>query len=283
MMNLLSRPERIAPSCSEQESDGLTVMSSKSEGVFDRLIMALVDKASGTEVAILSLVLYGGIGLALPLALGWPTWYLIDANVIGTALAAAVSLGWLFARVDESHRRRLVEWTSNLRLLDSEEFEWLVGEVFRREGWSVDETGCRSGPDGNIDLILTSQGARKIVQCKRWTSWPVGVDEIRNFLGTLMREKLPGEAGIFVTLSSFTDQARREADDAGITIIDNRDLYPRIEKVRRTEGCPDCGQSMVLDRSRHGWWLRCVHVGCKGKRDLGADPGRAVELLIQSS
>jgi len=283
MMKVPSWPERIAPSSCGRESDEFIVMPSKSEGVFDRIITAVVSKASGTEVAILSLVLYGGIGLALPLALGWPTWYLVEANVIGTALAAAVSLGWLFARVEEGHRRRLVEWTSNLRLLDSEEFEWLVGEVYRREGWTVQETGRRSGPDGNIDLILTNPGARKIVQCKRWTSWPVGVDEIRNFLGTLMREKLPSEAGIFVTLSSFTDQARREADDAGITVIDNRELYPRIEKVRRTENCPNCGQSMVLDRSRHGWWFRCVHVGCKGKRDLGADPGRAIEMLIQSS
>ncbi len=96
-----------------------------------------------------------------------------------------------------------------------------------------------------------------------------------------MREKLPGEAGIFVTLSSFTDQARTEAEEAGITIIDSPELQTRIEKVRRNEICPNCGIPMVLDRSQHGWWLRCVQVGCKGKRDLGADPGRAVELLTQ--
>jgi HJR/Mrr/RecB family endonuclease len=243
--------------------------------------MTLVSKSSGTEVAVLSLLLYGGIGLVLPLALGWPTWNLVEANVVGTASAAVVCLGWLFARIEAGHRRHLVEWTSNLRLLDSEEFEWLVGEVFRREGWAICETGRRDGPDGNIDLTMTRNGTRKIVQCKRWSSWPVGVDEIRKFLGTLMREKLPGDAGIYVTLSNFTEQAREEAEQAGIRVIDNRDLYSRIEKVRRTESCPVCGTPMILNQSQYGWWLRCVTPKCKGKRDLSNDPGRAVEMLIQ--
>ena len=120
-----------------------------------------------------------------------------------------------------------------------------------------------------------------IVQCKRWTSWQVGVKEVREFAGTLMRESLPPSAGIFVTLSDFGKQARAEAETIGITLIDNHDLYRRIEKVRRSELCPTCGKPMVLARSSHGWWLRCVASGCQGKRDLGRDPGRAVDLLTQ--
>jgi len=156
-----------------------------------------------------------------------------------------------------------------------------LGEVFRREGWTVQETGRPDGPDGNIDLELESKGTRIVVQCKRWESWQVGVDEVRRFLGTLMREGLPAESGIFVTLSSFTADARREAHQAGLVLIDNVELYSRIEKVRRPERCPQCGESMILDRSRRGWWLRCVSNGCPGKRDLGGDPARAVDLLVQ--
>jgi hypothetical protein len=253
------------------------------ENALDRLVLGFVGRVSGMAVALLALALYAGLGLALPLSLGWDTWYLIEANVIGTGLAAVVAVGWLSVRIEAGHRRHLIEWTSNLRLLDSSEFEWLVGEVFRREGWTVRETGSSDGPDGNIDLELSRDNQRKIVQCKRWTSWPVGVDEIRQFLGTLMREKLLGEAGIFVTLSNFTEQARQEAHEAGISIIDNRELYRRIEEVRRSERCPLCETPMVLGRSQRGWWLRCVSAGCSGKRDLSHDPGHAVELLLEAN
>ncbi len=243
--------------------------------------MGLVTHVSGRSVVALTVLLYGGLGLALPLGLGWSVPYLISANVTGTMFAAAVSLGWLGLQIQTRDRRHLVEWTSNLRLLTSEEFEWLVGEVFRRDGWKVQETGRQDGPDGNIDLELTQGGRRLIVQCKRWVSFQVGVDEIRSFGGTLMREGLAGVDGIFVTLSDYTSQAREEASKLGLTLIDNRDLYARVERTRRNEPCPNCRAPMVLGRSGQGWWFRCVAPGCSGKRDLGNDPGRAVELLVQ--
>ena len=247
---------------------------------FERSLLKFVSKASGGTVATVALLLYGGGGLALPLGLGWPKVFLVEANLVGSTLAAVVSIGWLMVRVEAGDRRHLIEWTTSLRMLDSSEFEWLVGEVFRREGWTVAEVGRTDGPDGNIDLELELMGTRKVVQCKRWESWRVGVDEVRRFLGTLMREGLPAEAGIFVTLSSFTSDARREAHQAGLVLMDKVELYSRIEKVRKAEGCPECGEGMVLDRSRHGWWLRCVARGCSGKRDLGRDPARAIEQLI---
>lgn len=181
------------------------------------------------------------------------------------------------------YRRHLIEWTSDLRRLDSEEFEWLVGEAFRREGWKVEERGRREGPDGNIDLEVTRNGVRRIVQCKRWASWLVEVDDVRAFGGTLMREGLAGSSGVFVTLSDFTQQARAEADSIGLELVDNRELFARVEKVRREEPCSLCGAPMVLARSSRGWWFRCVAPGCSGKRDLGADPARAIELLTDAN
>jgi hypothetical protein len=164
--------------------------------------------------------------------------------------------------------------------LNSSEFEWLVGEVFRREGWKVLETGRHDGPDGNVDLELSRAEERNIVQCKRWTARSVGVDEIRRFLGTLLTENLPGNGGVFVTLSTFGEQARQEATRAGLKLIDGRELHARIESARRSELCPICDSPMKLGRSKYGWWLRCVTNGCSGKRDLSSDPGRAVEHLM---
>jgi hypothetical protein len=251
------------------------------DDAIDRFLIGFAERASDRVAAAVALLLYAGIGLALPLVLNWRTPWLVSANIVGTALAAGVGLAWFAVRVESANRRHLVEWTTDLRLLDSTEFEWFVGEVFRREGWKVEETGRPDGPDGNVDLRMVKGGEHALVQCKRWQSWVVGVDQIRAFAGTLIREGLPGTSGIFVTLSEFSEQAREEAIQVGLTLVDNRDLYRRAEQVRRTEACPVCGSPMLLDRSARGWWFRCVAPGCLGKRDLGKDPGRAVELLIE--
>jgi hypothetical protein len=97
-----------------------------------------------------------------------------------------------------------------------------------------------------------------------------------------MREGLPGSAGILVTLSRFTAAAIAEAGKVGIELVDNDEFIRRLERVRASERCPRCATPMVLGRSPHGWWLRCPRwsQGCAGKRDLGANPGRAVELLL---
>lgn len=247
---------------------------------FDRFLIALAGRLSGRGVMIVAAVVYGVPGLAVPLILGLAVPWLVIMNAISTLLAGLLILVWLSLRVQANYRRNLLEWTSDLRLLDAREFEWFVGELFRREGWAVEETGRQGQADGNVDLRLTRDGGRRIVQCKRWTANFVGVELVRGFAGTLLREGLPGSAGIFVTLSDFTPQAIEEAAKAGLTLLDGRALYSRVEKVRRPEACPTCSEPMVLDRSMHGWWFRCVRPGCGGKRDLGKDPARAVELLL---
>jgi hypothetical protein len=246
----------------------------------DRAIDSFVRRASGRTVAAVSLLFYPGIGLVLPFAFGWTASWIFAANVIGVGGAAVISLGWLIVQVQAKDRRHLLEWTTDLRHLSAEEFEWLVGELFRREGWSVEETGSQDRADGNVDLVLTKGRDRRVVQCKRWTSWQIGPKEIREFVGTLSRERVP--AGTFVTFSTFTEQAVREAARIdGLELVDGAELYRRIELVRRPEPCPTCAKPMVLDRSPHGWWFRCVSNGCAGKRNLDREPALAVELLTQ--
>lgn len=245
----------------------------------DRAFLGFAKRAPGWLVGLTALLIYGGCGLALPLSLHWRLFALVEANIVSTVVAGLVCLAWVIVQSEAADRRHLLEWTTNLRLLTSSEFEWLVGELFRREGWKVKETGREDGPDGNIDLELTRDGQRRIVQCKRWQSWVVPVDEVRAFAGTLMREGLPGSAGVFVTLSRFSAQAREDAAKTGLVLIDGPELYARMEKARRPELCPDCGWPMVLAYSPYGWWLRCQ--ACSGKRDLSADPGRALDLLLK--
>lgn len=249
------------------------------EDRYDRLILWIVKHVPGRGVVLLAGISYFGVGLALPLLLDQPKVVLFDLNVFGTTFAGSLLVGWLFVQIQARDRRHLLEWTSDLRLLDGEEFEWLVGELFRREGWHVRERGRQDAPDGNVDLELNRGSDRRLVQCKRWTVQWVGVDEVRRFIGTLTRQKLPPGAGIFVTLSHFNQHAAAEAKAAGLELIDNVELLARIEKVRRAELCELCQQPMLLDHSLHGWWFRCVTPGCSGKRHLDRDPGRAVALL----
>lgn len=133
---------------------------------FDKAMMGIVSRLSGRGVAILAFAIYAGGGLALPLTLRWSTTGLVVANFLATSIAGIIMLFWLVSQVQASHRRHLMEWTTNLRLLSAQEFEWLVGELFRREGWQVKETGRQDAPDGNVDLELRRDGRRMIVQCK---------------------------------------------------------------------------------------------------------------------
>ena len=247
--------------------------------LFDRAVMGFVNHVPGWAVGAAAIVFYPILGLIVPFSLKWSLTEFLYANAVGVCVAAILTIGWLSAQIEGARRRHLVEWTTDLRLLDAEEFEWLVGELYRREGWKVEETGHQDRSDGNIDLRLTSRGNRKIVQCKRWESRQIGVDEIRNFCGTLLREGLPADAGVFVTLSDFNQYARDEAKKIGITLVDGTELYRKVEKVRRPTLCDICQAPMLLGRSQHGWWFRCITAGCKGKFDLGNEPGRAVDLL----
>lgn len=247
----------------------------------ERLLFGFVTRVRGHFVALAALLFYPGVGLILPLAARWSESWLVSANVSGVSVAAAICLCWLAVQITAQQRRLLVEWTSDLRLLDAAEFEWFVGELFRREGWRVEETGQHGAPDGNVDLRLSKPGEKRLVQCKRWRSWQVGVDDVRAFAGALLREGVAGREGVFVTLSDYTPQAREEAKQTGLALLDSRDLYERVERVRRAEPCPICAAPMRLDRSAHGWWFRCLALNCAGKRDLGRDPVRAVELLTQ--
>jgi HJR/Mrr/RecB family endonuclease len=249
----------------------------------DDVLMRSLGRLGMGPAFLLAAAIYAGVGLALPLATGANTSLLIVLNFLGVVLAWLVSTVWLLSAVQASRRRQLLEWTTNLRLLSSQEFEWIVGEVLRREGWDVAETGREAG-DGNIDLRIHRGKREQLVQCKRWQSWSVGVEEIRELGGTLMREGLAGDAGTFVTLSRFTEQATQEASKLGIELVDGAELARRIERVRASEPCPSCGTPMLLDRSARGWWLRCPRwsEGCTGKRDLDSNPGRALDLLLES-
>ena len=92
------------------------------------------------------------------------------------------------------------------------EFEMLVGEGFRLQGYRVAETGG-GGADGGIDLVLTKPGEngseKYLVQCKQWRAFKVGVDVVRELFGVMAAQGATG--GFVVTSGRFTAEATRFA------------------------------------------------------------------------
>lgn len=102
-----------------------------------------------------------------------------------------------------------------LELLTWREFEHLVGEFFRRKGFSIEQRGG-SDPDGGIDLVAGIGEDRYLVQCKHWRVQRVGVKVVREICGVAAAE---GAAGVFVVTSgAFTDEARRFVEENRIDI-----------------------------------------------------------------
>lgn len=184
----------------------------------------------------------------------------------------------------------------SLRELSWLEFERLLAEAFRREGYAV-EPGGGSAPDGGVDLRLFREGRLVLVQCKHWKVWKVGVKIVRELRGVVSSEGADG--GIVVTSGKFTAEAVDFARTSGIRLVDGEELLLMIRAVQRrpqahgamatetsataatttttmglvapaaapatlTPACPRCGGAMVLRTAQKGPNAGSRFWGCSG-------------------
>src|SRR3989338_635398 len=143
-------------------------------------------------------------------------------------LLVAFGLGAIGSVIGRARRRKLLADVASAtqpgKTLDGiswQQFELLVGEAFRRQGFSVSELGG-NGPDGGIDLILHRNGEKHLVQCKQWRALKVGVTVIREFFGVMAAEGAVG--GYVVTSGTFTAEAKAFASGRNIHLVDNSEL-----------------------------------------------------------
>lgn len=87
-----------------------------------------------------------------------------------------------------------------------QDFEALVGEYFRRQGFAA-VNHFEAGPDGGVDVLLTKGTDRYLVQCKHWRALRVGVQPVRELYGVMAAQRAAG--GFVVTSGTFTDEARQ--------------------------------------------------------------------------
>lgn len=200
-------------------------------------------------------------------------------------LAAVFLLPVPFALFNARRRRRLVDRQLNLdslRALPWRDFELLVGEAYRRQGYQVIE---RSGahPDGGIDLELRDKDKKLVVQCKRWKARTVGVELVRELYGAMVGEE--AHAAIFVTSGTYTPDAIDFARDKPIKLLDGHDVVTMLRGVEAPRSnviapqqpaaelrCPRCGSAMVYRIARRGaergraFWGCSRYPTCSGTR-----------------
>ena len=165
-----------------------------------------------------------------------------------------------------------------------QKFEALVGEAFRRKGYSVTERGG-GGADGGIDLALKKGGEIFLVQCKQWRALKVGVSIVRELYGVMAAKGATG--GFVVTSGVFTDEAHAFVRGKNIELMDGKALHALIRGVSvpvkffrdplsiTTTGapfCPECQSRMVKRKAKRGansgnvFWGCVRYPECKGTR-----------------
>jgi|HubBroStandDraft_1064217.scaffolds.fasta_scaffold203629_2 restriction system protein len=117
-----------------------------------------------------------------------------------------------------------------LSALSWRDFERLMGEAFRRRGFTVTGFGG-SVADGGVDLGLMKHGERFLVQCKHWRKQQVGVTVVRELNGVIAAQGAHG--GFVVTGGQFTPEARVFAESCKIELVDGSSLERLIGNVRR--------------------------------------------------
>lgn len=130
-------------------------------------------------------------------------------------------------RADQFDRSRTID---DLRRLTPTQFEQVVADAYRRQGFAVDEVGGRA--DGGVDLVLRSPaGGAHLVQCKRYGERTVGVAEVREFYGAMAHRRTRCE-GAFVTCGRFTADATAFAADKPIRLVDGPALVQMLADGR---------------------------------------------------
>lgn len=179
----------------------------------------------------------------------------------------------------------------SIRKLSWKQFEQLLGEYFRRKGYSVEEN-FDDGADGGVDLRLFANGEKTLVQCKHWKYEKVSVNIVRELFGVMTAER--AEHGIVVTSGYFTSDAEQFADNKNLTLIDGKILISIIDSVKNKSNkaidqqpvpdrqtsevlCPECGSKMKLKTAQKGFnagnkfWGCSCYPQCRGTRQFSAE------------
>ena len=121
----------------------------------------------------------------------------------------------------------------NLAMMDWEDFEHLIRELFEQEfsssGGEVKVT--QASRDGGVDAVAFDpdpiRGGKIVIQAKRYTN-TVGVAAVRDLYGTILNEG--ATKGILVTTTDYGSDAYEFAKDKPLVLIGGANLLHLLEK-----------------------------------------------------
>jgi restriction system protein len=122
---------------------------------------------------------------------------------------------------------------SNLAIMDWQDFEHLIREIFEKEfssnGGEVKVT--QASRDGGVDAIAFDpdpiRGGKIVIQAKRYTN-TVGVAAVRDLYGTVVNEG--ATKGILVTTTDYGPDAYNFAKSKPLTLMNGANLLYLLEK-----------------------------------------------------
>lgn len=114
--------------------------------------------------------------------------------------------------------------------MTGEEFEYLVGELYKLQGYEVSTTAKTN--DFGADLVLKNPTGNICVQTKRQTS-NVGIKAVQEVYASMA--KYGAYSGIVVTSSNFSAQAIELAKCCGISLINGSLLWKYIIDIQNKE------------------------------------------------
>lgn len=233
--------------------------------------------------------------LAQRLLRGDAAWTTTLAGIAQYLLPALLLLIALYSALRRRRRRallaRVAQEPAALDAIGWRPFELLVGEVFRRQGYSVTELGGARA-DGGVDLLLEARGATLLVQCKHWKAQPVGVVVVRELYGVIAASGAAG--GFVVTSGRFSAAANEFARGLAVTLVDGarlrvlvREAWAAARAGARAEPIPDgpapasgretcklCSRPMVRRTARRGphagreFWGCSGYPACRARRPI---------------
>jgi restriction system protein len=154
------------------------------------------------------------------------------SNVLQFIVPIALMISAILSVFNSKKRAKLLDSQSSLESIRSmswQDFELLVGEAFRRQGYQVQEMGG-GGPDGGVDLVLLKDGKKSVVQCKRWKTYSVGVSPVRELYGVMVAAH--AQECIFVSSGKYTNEAKQFAKGRPIQLIDGPELIKAVLEVQ---------------------------------------------------
>jgi len=110
---------------------------------------------------------------------------------------------------------------NSLAALGRRDIERLIGESFRYRGYIVTGFGGSAVGDA-VDLGLTRNGERFLVQFRHWQKRQVGIAVIWDLATAIAAQGARG--GFVITAGEFTLEARQFAELCGIALIDGNAL-----------------------------------------------------------